>query len=80
MRSRATGFPSRRHLASQSVPLAGQGSSQAQATGQGRALCLRPLTQVVRAVTAVGVWKKWLSVQAGQAVLDVSVGGAKMSL
>ena len=34
--------------------------------GQGRSLCLRDLMQVVRAVTAVGFWKKRLRVQAGQ--------------
>ena len=44
--------------------------------GQGRFRCLRDLMQVVRAVTAVGFWKKRLRVQAGQAafvllVLDV---------
>ena len=34
--------------------------------GQGRFLCLRDLMQVLRAVTAVGFWKKRLRMQAGQ--------------
>ena len=68
MRSRATDLPSAFHLASQSTPLPGQGSSQAMLTGQGRFLCLRPLTLVVSALTASGFWKNWLKVQAGHVV------------
>lgn len=68
MRSRATDLPSVFHLASQSTPLPGQGSSQAMATGQGRFLYLRPLTLVVSALTASGFWKKRLKVQAGHVV------------
>ena len=41
--------------------------------GQGRSLCLRDLMQVVRAVTAVGFWKKWLRVQAGQVGVGLQV-------
>ena len=59
-------LPSAFHLASQSMPLPGQGSNQAMLDGQARFLCLRDLMQVVRAVTAVGFWKKRLRVQAGQ--------------
>lgn len=59
-------LPSAFHLASQSTPLPGRGSSHAMLPGHGRFLCLRPLTQVVSAVTAAGCWKKWLRVQAGQ--------------
>ena len=54
------------HRLSQSTPLAGRGSNQAMADGQGRFLCLRDLAQVDRAVTAAGFWKKRLRVQAGQ--------------
>ena len=59
-------LPSAFHLVSQSTPLPGQGSNQAMLEGQGRSLCLRDLMQVVRAVTAVGFWKKRLKAQAAQ--------------
>ena len=48
------------------MPFPGQGSNHAMLLGQGRFLCLRDLTQVVRALTASGFWKSWLSVQAEQ--------------